>query len=452
MKASRRDQILQKLNQAAPEHGAIQFLGSTPFGQALTIERYKLKNGLQILLTKDPSAPVIAYHTWFRVGSRHERPGKTGLAHLFEHLMFGAMEGLPPGQFDHRMEALGADNNASTWLDFTQYQEAFPRQHLGKIVRLEALRMHRLTIGEPELVAEKDVVMNERRFRVDDDVDGTIDEALWKTAFREHPYRWPTIGWMEDIVAFEVKDCMDFYRTYYSPGNACLVLVGDFSEEGALGAISQAYGTLPPAVLPIEQPAVEPAQTEERRLELFLPTTTEKLTVGYRGPSLGDPEHVWLTLLMEVLAGGPASRLKKRLIRDEPAASDIRASVGPHRDPSLIEFSFAARQDVSAERLLAVLDEEIARLHQAPPSQEELERAQARSKLHLLSGLESADGKASTIGFYETVVRRPSAAFERLELMSRAELGDLWRVARKYLRPQERTVIIAKLKAAGGQS
>ncbi|MCH2109308.1 MAG: insulinase family protein, partial [Polyangiaceae bacterium] len=204
--------FLKKLNEDTPAHAQIEFVESIRLTPELELERYALANGLQVLHLQDKSAPIIALHTWFDVGSRHERPGKTGLAHLFEHLMFNEMEGLAPGEFDRRMESAGADNNASTWLDFTQYEEAFPKSQLAKVMELEALRMGKLLLQQAQLDSEKEVVANERRYRVEDDVEGKAEELLWKLAFQKHSYHWPTIGWMEDIQNFEVEDCLDFYR------------------------------------------------------------------------------------------------------------------------------------------------------------------------------------------------------------------------------------------------
>ena len=204
-----RQQRLDKLNAEAPRYGKVTHLGTLPFGPALKIERFTLNNGLSVLLVEDHAAPVVAYHVWFRVGSRHERQGKTGFAHLFEHLMFNEVEGRPAGEFDRKMEEAGAESNASTWLDWTQYNEAIPKDQLSLVIELEALRMSRLVLREPQVASEKEVVANERRYRVDDDVEGAVNELLWKTAFQTHAYHWPTIGWMSDIEGFTVEDCVD---------------------------------------------------------------------------------------------------------------------------------------------------------------------------------------------------------------------------------------------------
>ncbi|HEY6080722.1 MAG TPA: pitrilysin family protein [Polyangiaceae bacterium] len=445
---------LETLNQKAPEHGKLEFVESVAFGSSLAIDRYRLQNGLAILLCEDKSAPVVSVHTWFRVGSRHEQEGKTGLAHLFEHLMFNEIEGRGPGEFDRKLEEAGAESNASTWLDWTQYNIAIPKEQLGLVLELEAERMSKLVLREPQVTSEKEVVANERRYRVDDDVEGAVSELLWATAFTRHAYKWPTIGWMKDIEGFTTQDCESFYRAYYAPNNAVLVISGDFKAPDVLRLISQHYGAMPGSSLPLEDSQPEPPQTSERRLEVRKPTSTEKLVLGYHAPALGDFDHPAISLLSEVLFGGRASRLHQRLVRELELASEVRAFVGPFHDPGLFELFVAAREGHTAEELLAVLDEELKKVTEVPVSAEEMARASARFELGLLGGLETADGKASTIGFYEAVLGRPAAAFERLEATRRLTQSDLLRAARRYLDPRQRSVIFVRpeLGKAGAEA
>jgi zinc protease len=444
--------VLERVNAVAPEMGRIEHVEAIAFSTDLRIQRFRLNNGLGLLLLEDRSAPVVSYHTWFRVGSRHEREGKTGLAHLFEHLMFNETKNLPAGEFDRRLEEAGAESNASTWLDWTQYNAAVPREQLPLVVQLEAERMANLVLREPQVTSEKEVVANERRYRVEDDVEGAISELLWATAFREHAYKWPTIGWMQDIEGFTTADCEAFYRTYYSPNNATVVVVGDFDLEPLLGSIAAAYGQMEAAVLPVEDVRPEPPQIEERIVEVGKPTMTEKLTVGYRCPALGDFDHPALTLLCEVLFGGRASRLVKKLVRELEMAQDVRMFVGPFHDPGLMELFAAAREGHSARDLLAVIDAELERVKVEPIPQIEIERAQARFELGLLSGLETADSKASTIGFYETVLAEPTGAFQRLAILRRQTAGDLLRVARRYFRRESRSVILVHPQADAAEA
>ncbi len=435
---------IARINETAPPFGRVTHVGDTSFGQALVIHRFILENGLTVLLARDDTAPIIAFHAWFRVGSRHEKPGKTGLAHLFEHLMFNEVEGLPAGQFDTLMEAAGADNNASTWLDFTQYQEAFPKQHLSLVLDLEARRMSDLVLRDAQVSSEKEVVKNERRYRVEDDVEGTVEELLWKTAFETHPYHWPTIGWMEDIESFTTEDCRAFYDAYYAPNNATLVLVGDLDVEVTLREISGKYGKLSASAVPTETPRIEPEQIQSRRVEITQPTSTQKVVIGYKGPAIADDDHNLLGLLVDVMTGGRASRLHRRLIRTEQIASDVSGFVGPHVDPSLIEFSIAARGAHECEQLLNVFDDEILRLLTDGVTEDEVHRARNRTELGLLGSLDTADGKASSIGFHETVLGDPAAAFTRLKRLEFASPTELREVARRWFREERRTVVLVR--------
>jgi len=428
---------------AKPIEGAakVRLEQNVPFGLAGTIHVLYLDNGLRILLLADRTAPVVAFSTWFRVGSRHEKLGKTGLAHLFEHLMFNETENLKAGELDRKLEEAGAETNAATWLDWTYYYEAVPRDRIGLVIDLEADRMARLVLREPQVKSEKEVVANERRYRVDDDVEGFANELLYKTAFTKHTYGWPTIGWMEDIQNFTPADCETFYRTYYAPNNAALVIVGDFREAQLLERIRRAYGALPRADIPPEDTWPEPAQLEERLVTLQKPTASEKVIVGYHGPALGDPDHAPLAVLSEILFGGRASRLYRALFIDRELASDIRGWPSTFRDPGLYEVYLTARAGKTKDELLAVLDAEIERLRDDPPSADELERAKARLELGGLQALDTASGKAEQIGFYDTVLGDPAGAFRRLEAYRRVDAGDVRRVARRFLARPSRTIV-----------
>jgi zinc protease len=426
----------------ASPHGPVVHERSVPFGAVLSVECFRLGNGLRVLVCEDHSAPVVAYHTWYRVGSRHEKVGKTGLAHLFEHLMFNETETMPAGELDRKLEEAGAESNASTWLDWTQYNIAVPRDRLPLVAKLESERMRRLVLRDPQVKSEKEVVANERRYRVDDDVEGAVSELLWATAFKEHAYRWPTIGWMPDIEGFTTEDCRSFYDTFYAPNNATIVVVGDVTERRALELVTAAYGAIPPSTLPVEDVHPEPPQMEERVVEVSKPTATEKLVLGYHCPALGDFDHAPLSLLSEVLFGGRASRVHRRLVRELEIAVDVHAFVGPFRDPGLFEVFASARDGKTARELLAAIDEEMERVLREPVADSELERAKARLELSLVAGLETVDGKASTIGFYDTVLGRPAAAFERLEASLDLGPSDLLRAARRYLGRASRSVVL----------
>jgi len=316
------------------------------------------------------------------------------------------------------------------------------------VLDLEARRMHQLVLRDPQVESEKEVVKNERRYRVEDDVEGKVQELLYKTAFEKHPYHWPTIGWMQDIESFSTTDCLEFYKTYYAPNNASIILVGDLDVERTLREISSTYGNLEPSVVPEETSLVEPPQEEERLVEIALPTPTEKVVIGYKCPAIAHDDHAPLGLLVEVLTGGRASRLYRRLVRNDESASDVSGFVGPHVHPSLTEFSLAARPGSSCEALLRSFDEEIGRLTAEPISLDELMRARNRTELGLIAGMETAEGKASSIGFYETTLGLPAASFSRLAQLEAVTEAALLDVARRYFEKSQRTVIFVRSKGS----
>ncbi len=433
--------LLAELNRGRSPLAEVRHDATLAFGPSMRVERFVLGNGLKILLLVDHTAPVVCLQTWFGVGSRHERPGKTGLAHLFEHLMFGETEEVAHGAFDRLLEEAGAETNAATFLDWTYYHTNCPRDALPLAMKLEAGRIARLVLRDPQVSSEKEVVANERRQRVDDDVDGSVSELLYREAFKKHGYGWPTIGWMTDIQGFTTEDCLDFYRTYYAPNNASLIVVGDVEPGDALRLAQEHYGALPPSNIPVEDVQPEPPQTEERRSRVEKPTPTQKLAIGYKGPALGDFDHAPLVLLNEILFGGRSSRVHRALVQEQEIASEVRGWVGSFRDPALYDVFLSARGEHTGAELLAALDHVLVAARRDPVSQGELDRAKARLELGTLQGLETVSGKAEQIGFYETVLGDPAALFDKLAAYRRVSVGDLLRVARRYLVETGRTVI-----------
>jgi zinc protease len=389
----------------------------------------------------DRKAPVLSYHTWYRVGSKHEKPGKTGLAHLFEHLMFNETKHVRRGQLDRLIESAGGETNAATWVDWTHYQSELPSSELALIVRLESDRMQHLVLRKRQVASEKEVVANERRFRVDDDIEGQVSELLYATAFVRHPYRWPTIGWMPDIESFTPEDCERFYKTYYAPNNATLVVAGDFDEEQVLELVQRQYGAIPAARIPRFAPPAEPAQKRERYLEVRRPTPAAKLALGYRAPSFRDRDYPALSLASEVLFGGRSSRLFSRLVRDEELATELHGSIAPFADMGLYEVWLSLRPGRELSDALRVLDQELARLAKRAVSAAELRKVKNRMELGFLQGMETAAGKAEQLGFFEIVGGDAAQLFTRLSALRAVTPADIQRVANKYFDPRQRTRI-----------
>jgi zinc protease len=415
-----------------------------PVGRGVTARRFRLSNGLGLVTAVDHRAPIVALQTWYRVGSRHERPGATGMAHLFEHLMFGQTESLPPGEFDRLVERTGGESNAATWVDWTYYRLSLPARDLPLGIRLESERMQHLVLEPTPVEAERDVVTNERRERVEDDVDGWLDEQLMAHAFTEHPYRWPTIGWMEDIRALSLPDIRAFYRTWYAPNNATLVCAGDFDETALMDLVATSYGAIAPAVLPEVVRLREPEQTRERIVRAPKPIATDRLLIGYKAPGQDEADWATLEIIATLLAGCPSARLYRRLVIERESASSVDAQLTPFRDPSLLRLAVTAARGHTADEILAAVDHELRAMTEQPPQRAEVEKAKAIVETDFWTSLVDLDGKAEAIGHYETALgdfRKVNAIAARLAAVT-AE--DVARCLRGYLRAERRTIVIAE--------
>lgn len=420
--------------------------GSRPSG--LVVRKYRLPNGLGVIVCADPSAPMIAYQTWVRVGSRHEFSGKTGLAHLFEHLMFNQTEQLAPGEFDRQLEAMGADTNAGTWFDWTYYHENIPCRRLGEVMRLEADRFAHLVLEDPQVESEKQVVTSERRATVEDDTDGFLDEQLYALAFERHPYRSPTIGWMPHILTMTTSDARSFYRTYYAPNNATIVLSGGLVEAEALDAIERHYGGLEPQAIPEEITVDEPPQSAARRASFPKHVAADRLLVGWPGCGLAHVDQAALQVAVEMLAGGPSSRLYRRLVVKEEITASVDMDLPKLRDAGLVELRVNLEHDRSAGEAEKMIAEEIEQLASAGPSEAELGKARCRLEAGHWRSLRHPEGKARLLGHYDATVgdfRHLFRAAENIQAVVRDEVG---RVARQYLAPHRCSVVVATPRKA----
>jgi zinc protease len=423
-----------------------QLEAEAPAGRGVIARRFRAGNGLGLIAVVDRRAPIVALQTWYRVGSRHERPGATGMAHLFEHLMFGQTESLPPGELDRLVERVGGETNAATWVDWTYYRLALPARDLPLGIQLEAERMQHLVLEHDPVEHERDVVINERRERVEDDVDGWLDEQLMAHAFTVHPYRWPTIGWMDDIKALALPDIRAFYRTWYAPNNATLVCVGDLDERALLDEVERRYGGIAPAQLPAVPSAVEPEQTRERVARSPKPIATDRVLVGYKAPGQDHPDWAALEIVATLLAGCPSARLYRTLVIDREAASSVDAQLTPFADPSLLRLAVTAARGHAADEILAAIDAEIAALVDRPGAAlaGEVAKAKAIAETDFWTALVDVDGKAEALGHYETALgdfRKLDTIAARLAAVT---ADDVARAIRTYLVTSRRTIVIAE--------
>ncbi len=461
------DQLVDRVNaQPGEPGGVVQADGHRAMTDRLRVERYRLANGLKVVVMEDDAAPAFAFQIWYGVGSKHERVGKTGLAHFFEHLLFRESEGLAEGEFDRIIEMNGGANNASTWVDWTYYRESLPvgapsapagwtpppvlrplpQDRLELVVRLEAERMGNMKLSEQQVDAERGAVKSERLYRVDNDPEGKMYEVLYDAAFTEHPYRWPTIGWMADIEAYSRADVVDFYDTWYSPNNATVVVVGAVRTERVLSLMRRWFGPLPAKDLPAFSGKIEPPQDGERRRQLEMPLTSAKVLLGYHVPGQLHPDHAALEVANEVLFGGRSSRLHRRLVTGEELASDVAGWVSPFADPGVMEVMITAKRGTRPAQVEGALYAEVAKLADDGPSSAEVDKARARLEAELLREIASLGGRAEALGHFEATGGDFGHLMDQVSRWNAVGEDDVKRVVGSYLADRNRTVVIARPK------
>ncbi len=400
-----------------------------------------LPNGLRLRVLREAGAPTVSYATFFQVGSRNERPGTTGISHLFEHMMFNGAAKYGPKEFDRVLEARGGHSNAYTSTDLTVYYEDFAASALETVVDLESDRMRSLRIDDGALEQEREVVKEERRLRTDNSVFGLMEEQLEALVFQAHPYRWPVIGWMSDIERISRPDCEAFFRTCYAPSNAALYVVGDLDPEALEGLVARAYGDIPAGPPLPAVPAGEPEQRGERRAEIRFPAQAPALLCGWRGPPARSPDAVALDLAQFCLAVGESSRLRRTLVHGSGVAVSVNASWGWRIDPGVFmifaELSPGARV-AKVERALAA---ELGRLAARGPSAAELGRARALLRSAALHELGTHHGLAHALGQAEALLGDWREAGRALEHYAAVSAADVRRVVRDYLAPARASVV-----------
>lgn len=426
----------------------MQKIDEFTFNQNFKIEKYKLDNGLKIIVMEDHSAPVFAYHTWFHVGSRNERKGITGIAHLFEHLMFKETKNTKEGEFDRILEEQGGKINAATYVDWTFYRESVPSEAFHLIPPLEADRMQHMSLSQEQLDSEREVVVNERLMRVDNSPQGAMYESLYSTAFTKHPYHWPVIGWMEDIKNIKRDDCLNFYKTYYAPNNATVVVVGDVNTKDVLEKIEKAYGHIPSSTIPETNLPVEPSQSAERVIELEKEISSEKFLLGYHTPNARHPDYAPLEIAHCILFDGKSSRLQKILVNEKELATQSGGWVNQTMDPGLYIMDVTMNPGKSMNEAIAIIDQEMDRMAKEKVAPQELEKAKNRIETSFWSHFRTVDDKAEVLGFHETVSADYKRFFEEVPSLMKVTAEDVQRVAKTYFQKSNRTIVKAFPKKA----
>ena len=388
-----------------------------------------LDNGLRVLLLEDHRSPIVSFQTWYRVGSRNEQRGTTGLAHFLEHLMFKGTQKYGPRQFARLVEENGGRDNAFTSQDVTSYFVDIAADRLDLVIDLEADRMHNLLLDAKDIESERQVVIEERRTRTEDDPGGFLGEAVGSIAFRAHPYGQPIIGWVVDLERITPEQVRAFYRTYYQPNNAVVVVAGDFKATETLEKIKQRFGSIPRGPDPPPMLAVEPPQSGERRVTVSRKAELPIVYLAYHVPNWKSEDAPALEVLSAVLAGGRTSRIYKNLIYDRQLALDAGGDYSYFSfDPNLFWFWATPMPGQAPDVLEKALVEEMERLKKEPVSTEELQRAKNQIEASFVFAEDSVHRRASLLARFD-FVGGPAEKARFLERIRSVTAADLMRVA-----------------------
>jgi zinc protease len=411
------------------------------------VEKYQLPNGLTVLLHEDHSVPTISYQTWFRVGSKNEEVGFTGIAHLFEHMMFKGAKRYTGEQFDQMLQANGATNNAFTTQDYTGYYENLPSAKLELVMDIESDRMENLQITEENLKSEREVVKEERRFRVDNNPMGILRETLFGTTFRVHSYRWPVIGYMKDLDNISLQKANDFYRTYYAPNNATLVIAGDFEAAAAKRLIEKYYGALKSQTIPEAKIPPEPKQTSSRSQFISHDVQTTQFALSYPTTKAGTDDSYALDLLANMMGNGMSSRLYQRLVYKEQNVASVAAYNLTLQDSGQFQIYATMKPGQNYAQAERAIMGELWRPRNLLAKPEELQKAKNQVMKSYVDSLKTIHGKAEALAMNETLFRNYEELFKDLDRYNKVTPQKIREVAQKYLGPNQATLVVLKPKA-----
>jgi zinc protease len=410
-----------------------------------------LPNGLQVVLLEDHSTPIVHAEVWYHVGSKNERPGRTGFAHLFEHMMFKGSKNVEPEGHPSWISSVGGQSNAYTTEDATVFWQTFPAQYLPLVLWLEADRMASLRIEEKVFRTEREVVKEERRMRVENQPYGRLNEIIYDQAFTTHPYKHPTIGSMHDLEAASVDDVRDFFKTYYVPENATLVLVGDFDTKEAVGLVTQYLGRVPKASRPVPRDIPkEPPQAKERRVHLEENWPLPAVVVAHHITFDGHPDSYPLHIASKVLSDGESSRIYKSLVYDKQIALAAFGGANIIEDPNLFFAVAIVQPGHTTEEATKALIAELERLKNEPISEAELQQAKNQFARDYILGRESNKEKAMTLGHAVVIHNDIKTADGEFDIFMNMTTKDVQRVAQTYFKPENRLVLTIMPKSGTG--
>src|SRR4051812_3053859 len=401
-----------------------------------------LPNGLTVVLSEDHSTPIVHLQLVYHVGSKNEKPGRTGFAHLFEHLMFKGSKNVQPEAHTSMLASVGGQSNAYTTDDETVFWQTVPAQYLPMVLWLEADRMATLRIDKDTFTNEREVVKEERRMRVDNQPFGRLNEIIYDQAFTVHPYKHATIGSMEDLEAASVEDVRDFYRTYYVPSNATLTLVGDFDSTQTIQLVHQYLGRVPKADHDVPRDiAKEPAQTKEKRITLEQPWPLPAVVVAYHVTFDGNPDSYPLHIAAKVLSDGQSSRIYQKLVYEKQMAVAAFGHANLIEDPNLFYAVAIVQPGHTTEEATSALIAEFEKLRAEPISERELQRSKNQFARDYILGRESNQQKAGVLAHAVVIHHDITTADGEFDIFQNMTVADVQRVARTYFRPENRLVL-----------
>ena len=407
---------------------------------ALEVKEYQLENGLKVLIAETNKAPVATFQVWYRTGSRDEPSGKSGLSHLLEHMMFKGTPRYGPSVFSQIIQKSGGTDNAYTTKDYTVYFELFSSDRIPLAVDLEADRMQSLSLDPKEVLAERSVVMEERRLRYEDDPQNSLFEEVVAAAYKVHPYQRPVIGWMSDLESIEQHDLYNYYKAYYSPSNAVIVIVGDVKAEQLIKDIKKSFGNIHPVPLKKDIASSEPDQKGERRILLRREAELPCLLIAYHTPSFPHEDSYALNILSLILSGGKSSRLYKSLVYEKKIALDVDADYDAvNIDPYLFFLDATVSPGKDINEVVAALYTEIEKIKKGPPLEQEVQKAKNQIEAAFIMEQDSIYLQAMKYGMFE-ILGNWRLIDRYLDGIRKVKPEDVTMVANKYFTEDNRTV------------
>lgn len=414
---------------------------NTYAADASDVEQFTLKNGMKILVIEDDSIPNANMYLFWRAGSRNERPGTTGLAHFFEHMMFNGAQKYGPKQFDLTLEAAGGANNAYTTENSTVYTDWFPANALEVVFDLEADRIQNLTLDPKIVESERGVVTSERQTGLENSNFRFLYEQIKAVAFRAHPYSWSVIGHESDIANWSMQDLKDFYQTYYAPNNAIVVISGAVKTEEVKRLAKRYFEPIPAQEPPREIHTIEPPQLGERRLYVQKASiTSPNIMLAYHVPETSHPDYYALSILSDLLTNGNSARLNKSLISDEQLATSVFAYHPESIDPNLFVIYAIASQQTSATQVEKAITKQLNDIMKNGVTENELQKVKNQKLVNFYREIATINGKANSVGSYELYFGHYEELYNAPDNFKKVTVEDIKRVTNTYLRKKNRTV------------